>query len=215
MQEQDFSAFRELINNVADFYGKDVSPFAMDVWWGALRRFELVDVQRALSVYCQDPDRGQWMPKPADVVRALEGTGFSVAAQAWSKVDRAVRQVGPYRDVVFDDPIIHAVIADMGGWIALCNGTDEEWPFRANEFQKRYQGYSTMGGASEFPKYLDGISNAHNRIEGHSVEPPVAIGSKDAARLVYKHGVVGSSVAISHLVKAGELAKRVTEAEHE
>lgn len=33
---------------------------------------------------------------------------------AWNKVDKAVRQVGAWTSVMFDDALIHRVISDMG-----------------------------------------------------------------------------------------------------
>lgn len=194
MRENEFNEFRELITDVASFYGQKLSSFALDIWWNALRRFDLRDIRHALGLHCQDPDRGQWMPKPADVVRVLEGTRQDAASLAWSKVDRAMRLVGPYRDVVFDDPIIHAVLADMGGWIALSNVAENEWPFRAQEFQKRYQGYATRGGATEWPRVMIGLANARNRREGQVTEPPVMVGDHHKAMLVYRRGADGTAL---------------------
>jgi hypothetical protein len=30
-------------------------------------------------------------------------------------------QVGAYQSVVFDDPLIHLVLEDLGGWIKICS----------------------------------------------------------------------------------------------
>ncbi len=189
MQQRDFDEFRELMNAVYAFYGKDISPFALDVWWKALLRFDIGAIRNALSLHCQDPDRGQWLPKPADVVRLLDGGSGDRSLQAWSKVERAIRQVGPWQSVVFDDPVIHAVITDMGGWIQLCQVTDDELPFRANEFRKRYQGYA-LRGCDAFPKALTGIAEAHNRAHGCLTrhDEPLAIGDAGKCAMVFMSG---------------------------
>src|SRR6266850_1493447 len=98
------------MQGVHSFYGKDCSTFALDVWWAAMRPYDLSAVREALGRHCVNPDNGQWMPRPADVVRLTEGSTMDAAMTAWSKVDRAVRHVGCYRSVAFDDPLIHAVL---------------------------------------------------------------------------------------------------------
>ncbi|MBW2022943.1 MAG: hypothetical protein JRI51_08820, partial [Deltaproteobacteria bacterium] len=42
---------------------------------------------------------------------------------AWAAVIRALRQFGGYNSVVFDDPVITAVIkaGPWGGWTGLCS----------------------------------------------------------------------------------------------
>lgn len=106
-----------------------------------MKPFDLAAVKDALNRHCVNPDNGQFMPKPADVVKLLQGSSQDGALVAWAKVDRAVRQVGTYSTVVFDDPIIHRVVQDMGGWVALGDKREKEWPFVAKEFENRYRGY--------------------------------------------------------------------------
>ncbi len=56
----------------------------------------------------------------------LGGSTQDAALAAWSKVDRAVREVGPYQSVAFDDALIHRVLFEMGGWIPLGSKTEDE-----------------------------------------------------------------------------------------
>ena len=51
----------------------------------------------------------------ADILRMMQGTSLDSALSAWAKVDKAVRRVGTYETIVFDDEIIHRVIHDMSG----------------------------------------------------------------------------------------------------
>src|SRR5438132_401555 len=112
--------FQTLMQGVYDFYGKDLSKFALSVWWQAMRPYDFHAVTEALNRHCVNPDAGQFMPKPADVVRMMQGSTQDAALVAWSKVERAVCGVGSYQSVVFDDPLVHRVVYEMGGWIALC-----------------------------------------------------------------------------------------------
>jgi len=107
---------------------------------------------------------------------------------AWSKVDRAVRVVGTYESVIFDDALIHRVITDMGGWIQLGHKKEEEWPFVKNEFENRYRGYSLRQEKPEYPKVLIGISQSQNDQMGLSSNLPRLIGHPARAQLVFDNG---------------------------
>ena len=119
MNIDEFEKFHDGMVGVMSFYGKDLSRFALDVWWSALRNYDLAAVTQAFNRWLSNPDQGQFQPKPADVIKMLSGSTQDKAFAAWAKVDRAVRSVGAYASVAFDDPIIHRVIHDMGGWVGL------------------------------------------------------------------------------------------------
>ena len=177
MSENDFEEFCNLVSAVGDLYGKEQSRFALGLWWGALKSYDLNAVRDALSRHVSNPDTGQFMPKPADVVKMISGRTVDKALIVWSKVDKAVRQTGTYEDVVFDDPLIHRVICDMGGWIALGAKTEKDWPFVGKEFENRYRGYSTCGGIPEHENILVGIANAQNRQNGYCIKKPILLGN--------------------------------------
>lgn len=180
--------FFALLGDVHAFYGKDFSEFAGRVWWEAMKPFDLSAVADALNRHCVNPDSGQFAPKPADVVKMLEGSTQDAALVAWSKVDRAIREVGTYRSVVFDDPVIHRVVTDMGGWIPLGTKTEDEWPFVRNEFVNRYRGYRMRSETPEYLPVLIGISEASNQRQGLGFDAPMLLGEPEAAKAVLLGG---------------------------
>lgn len=189
MKATDRKLFAELMTGVYEFYGKPApSAFVLGVWWEAMRPFDLDAVRDALNRHCVNPDTGQFLPKPADVVRMIGGGTQDAALSAWSRLDRAVRQVGTFTSVVFDDPLIHTVIAEMGGWIALGTKTEDEWPFLRNEFVTRYRAQKLRGGWPAYPPVLIGIAEAHNATEGQRIAPPKLLGDPERARAVQARG---------------------------
>lgn len=187
-KQTDYVHFLELLCGIADYYGKSLSEGVQELYWQGLQQYDIGPVEKALWEHTQNPDNGQFMPKIADVTRNLQGRTTDQASLAWSKVDSAVRRVGTYSDVVFDDPIIHRVIADMGGWIKFGTMTDEEWPFTGNQFRTRYQGYKMRGEIPEYQPVLIGIANAHNGKEGFRTQPPMLIGNEVKAEQVMLAG---------------------------
>lgn len=170
--------------------GKGVTPAMLEMFWNALRAYQLDDIRRAFGLHAIDPDQGQFAPKPADLIRHMRGDTGSQAAVAWGKVERAVRMVGGDQTVVFDDPIVQQVLCDMGGWIDLCGTTEHEMSFRRNQFITLYRGYSTRGGVTHWPAKLAGRFEAGNRAEGYlaHIPDPLLIGDAEAARLVFERG---------------------------
>jgi len=137
---------------------------------------------------------------PADIVQMLQGTTVDSALIAWSKVDRGVRVVGPWRSVAFDDPLIHAVITEMGGWTALGNKEEGDWPFLKNEFSTRYRGYRSRSIVPDYPPVLIGMSEANNSKEGHQWnEPPTLIGNAKTAQNVMLLGTHKPMLAITRM----------------
>lgn len=199
MVEEDRKAFYALIGNVYAFYRVDCSPFALGVWWEACKGFDATAVHDALNRHAVNPDNGQFVPKPADVVKLIGGGTQDSSLVAWSKVDRAIRSAGPYRTVVFDDPIIHRVIEEMGGWPTLCHCDEDEYPFRAKEFQNRYRGFMTRGGVDEYPRSLTGISDAQNIAGGFRLEKPLAIGNPDKCAAVLRGGSESSTLSMKQI----------------
>lgn len=166
MVDSDKKEFFALVANVYGFYRIECTPFALSVWWEACKPFDFVSVKGAFNRHAVNPDNGQFLPKPADIVKLIGGGSLDGALIAWSKVEKAIRTIGPYQTVVFDDPIIHKVISDMGGWIKFGDFTEEELPFKAKEFENRYRGYRTRGAVENVPTKLIGLTDADRIAKG-------------------------------------------------
>lgn len=195
----DFKRFLTVLTGVADYYGKELSEGVIQLYWKGLEQYDIDAVEKAFWDHTQNPDNGQFMPKIADLTRAMQGRTQDQAAIAWSKVDKAVRCVGAYQDVVFDDPIIHRVVSDMGGWIWFCNQIEDEWPFVAMNFENRYRGYKLRGEKPEYAPVLIGIANAQNQRQGFSSNPPVLIGNQNQAKAVMLGGTSGPLLEMKQL----------------
>lgn len=199
MRPSDKPAFANLVTDVMAFYRQDTSPFALQVWWSACERFDLEQVSKALTKHAMDAERGQFAPKPADLVRMLQGTATDRAMLAWGKTLEAMQSVGAYTDVVFDDPAIHAVAEDLGGWIKMCRGELKELSYLQHRFCEAYRAYVGRG-EFEYPRRLIGDRSPDSEYMkvGRALPRPAIVGDKEKARLVYERGQLGGKVAISY-----------------
>lgn len=188
MTHEDKPAFAHLMASLGEYYGREISDGLIGMYWQGLQHYDLAAVKDAMNRHVANPDSGQWMPKIADISKMLAGTTQDAALRAWAKVDQAVRRVGTYRDVAFDDPLIHRVLHDMGGWVSLGTKNEDEWPFVAKEFENRYRGFKARSETPEYPPFLVGIAGIHNQQKGHESEPPMLIGNPTKAQEVMRLG---------------------------
>lgn len=194
MKQSEFDDFVDVMQLVSEQYGKKPSDGLISLYWQGLKGYEFNAVREAIGKHLSNTDTGMFMPKIADIIRMMQGTSLDSALGAWAKVDRAIRQIGQYETVVFDDAIIHKVLHDMGGWLSLGTKTEDEWPFVAKEFENRYRGFKSRNERIEYPAKLIGISEAHNVQEGRKVAQPMLIGDASKAQEVLQLGSSGGSL---------------------
>ena len=188
MKANEFKKFEIMINQTADLIGRPrLTEGAINLFFDFLKRYTFEQILQGLALHMNDPQKGQYMPKPADIIAALVGDPEALASQAWAKVNDAVTRTGAYESVVFDDPVIHAVISDMGGWMDLCRCQLEDYKFREHGFLKRYKAYLGRN-LGKYPKTLVGESEIYNRANGHEVRPPMMIGDPVKALEVQENG---------------------------
>lgn len=190
--------FAAILNAVmVGMYGKpELQRESLAMWFMALQRFELSEVRAALSRHVGDPDRGQFPPRPADIVRQIDGSNAGAAPIAWGKVVRAISQAGSYVNVVFDDAAIHAAIADLGGWPEICRTTNDELPFVQRRFESAYRSYRERG-AFDYPARLLGSHAISNASRGFDIGGSLLIGDPAACKLVQERGASGG-LRITH-----------------
>lgn len=208
MNTADKSRFVAVLTGIADYYEKTLPASVLGLYWEGLRAYDLAAIEKAMWEHTQSPDEaGRWMPKIADIKQKLEGRTQDQASIAWAKVDSAVRKVGTYRDVVFDDALIHRVISEMGGWIQLGSKGNDEWPFVAKEFENRYRGYRMRAENPEFPPVLIGLANSQNAVNGHKGQEPVLIGDTKKAQDVM---LLGTDKPLLRMQPLSDIGKAIS-----
>lgn len=201
MNDQDKVEFAKVWTAAYQMYSKEATKPVLSMAFNSLRNYSIEDIRRGLSAHMRNPDTGQYAPKPADVIKHIGGNSQSAAGEAWAKVDYAVRCVGPWRSVVFDDPKIHAALERLGGWQKVANTDGKEYPHLQNHFLKLYQGFTVQPPAT-FPCKLIGTAEHENSLSdsftrGRQLEEPALIGNPEKARSVYQGGSAQGVAQIS------------------
>lgn len=148
------------------------------LWLGVLENYPFEEIQNAFNRYLQTESR---MPLPADILKILRGSEDDLSLAALIKVEKAMSRHGSYATVVFDDPIIHAVVDELGGWIKCCHGTDKELTWWEKNFRERYRHHLRCGIPRDVTPKLLGILDETNLPHGATPQKPVVIGDYEKA----------------------------------
>ncbi|WP_315707566.1 hypothetical protein [Brenneria uluponensis] len=80
--------FAELMKATLSVYGKDSSKPVIRLYWNAVGSFDISLIRRALSQWITDPEQGRFAPKPADIIRNIQGImgrpSWISANEAWA-----------------------------------------------------------------------------------------------------------------------------------
>lgn len=162
----------------SDYYREKLSEGVINLWLTALSEFSIDDVSSAFGKWIGSSDR---MPKISNIVEIIKGSEEDRALAALIKVEKAMSRHGSYATVVFDDPIIHAVIDGLGGWIKCCRVTDRELTWWEKDFRERYRHHLSCGIPSDVSPKLLGILDETNLPHGATPQKPAVIGDYEKA----------------------------------
>ena len=176
MQQSDRANFGAMVTDALAYYKQDASNFALNVWWEGCKPFSYEQISKALTAHATDPDKGQFAPKVADIVRQLAGTKTDRSLVAWGMVHSAMSDVGAYQDVDFNDAAIHSAINDMGGWPKMCRTELSELGYLQHRFCESYRAYLAAGVTEKTPLIGDRGANELYLKRGLPLPQPARIG---------------------------------------
>jgi hypothetical protein len=176
METKDKKAFLAGLTVIAETVNRKLSKVLVRAYWSCLESYSFLEVQRAFEEILKNPNvkKHAYFPSPSDIIAIIEGDIGSKSLLAWTEVTKAIREIGHYDSVIFSDELIHAVISDMGGWIALCQHNEKELSFVQRDFERRYQVYCRKR-PKVLPHQLTGRIAHQNAVNGHAEYIPAAI----------------------------------------
>lgn len=145
MNDSDKKEFAMIMVGIAELYDRQFSKALAKLYFAALKDYSIAQVYEAVNAWVVNPEAGQFMPKPADIVRYFEGTKKDNEAQneiagqmQWSQVMKAIQQCGSYRTPTFRDIRTFNAVQLIGGYKSLCGLTEKDLEFKARDFVKHY-----------------------------------------------------------------------------
>ena len=159
----------------------------IEAYWKALVEYDIEQVEQAFGYAINNL---QWFPKPVELRKFIESGPGDVADIAMIQADKvvnAIRDVGYYSSVTFDDPVTMAVIKQgWGGWMKVCELRNDDIKWFRKDFVGIYKAYSNQG-IKQYG-HLVGYHEDHNLIKyPERVPEPVLIGDESKAQRVLTH----------------------------
>jgi len=168
---QDFGTIMRLL---AATYDKIATEDFIEAYWGALKDLRLVEVQSAAQAARESM---VYMPRPAHLRKLAkdEVEPGHRAAIAWRTVRKALSEQGTYCSVNFGDPVVHATIRNLGGWVALGQKDAKDFDiWTRKEFERIYLAIYATGVTEESGAYLTGITE-HENSGHHELKAPTVV----------------------------------------
>ena len=183
MKKEDIEKLGKILNVMGVIYERQVSKELIRIYFETLKEYDISEISRAFNLHIRDRERGQFFPKPADLLAQILADEGVLAILAWDKAYEGIKQGAYYDTMIFDDPVIHMTITQMGGWLEFSDLLIKDIPYRRAEFIKLYKHFQKH--PIDAPKRLAGFHEMNNRREGYLKdipEPLMITGDKKALK---------------------------------
>lgn len=163
MQQNDFSRFTRAYGAMEKAWEIEAGPERIKIAFMALRDVPIEAVEQGIWHIIGHRTTATKLPTPGEIREGAMGSAEDAATVALAKLEGAMREYDLYMSVIFDDPVIHRVVASYaGGWIGICElSRTDEWRFARQEFIKKYRAFADMP-QMETPTKLIGWNEASN-----------------------------------------------------
>ena len=177
MSELDKNLFQEYMTGLCEMYDKEASKSLMRLYYAVLRHLAPEQFEKGVETLLMRKTFNK-MPLPAEILEAVGGKPEDAALLALHKLEKAMQDYGAYESVMFDDPVIHAVVERVDwngerGWIGICHMPLDELKWWKKDFPKAYAAYQGQGVKTA--NALLGIHDAHNMGIVKGYEPKIRL----------------------------------------
>lgn len=148
MISQDQNKFKELITVMSETYGEEFTPAKLKLWWNLFKPHSIETFEQALFAHIACPDAGMFSPKPANLMKFINGTSKDQqqlvedrAGMAWQTVMGEISRIGSYATLKLEDKQALAAVKAIGGWKHICSLTTDQLVWAGKEFVSAYEQY--------------------------------------------------------------------------
>lgn len=175
MNDGDQDKFKSIMASIAGIYNCEFAIDQIKLWWNVFKNISIDNFEAAVYAHIADPDQGMFIPKPANIMRHINGTEKEnsqalddKAILAWAFVLKEISRLGSYRTFKSDDPAIISAIRDLGGWIKLCGATQNELTWIKKEFIGHYKALTNSGATGDSKPLLGREDLSKKKLESKS-----------------------------------------------
>ncbi|NCD35382.1 MAG: hypothetical protein EOL87_18495, partial [Spartobacteria bacterium] len=143
MTRQDVVRFASSLTAMAALYDKEPASQVVEIYFRALEKFTIDEVEQGISKACSTL---KFFPKPVELIDCITGGTGNLADKAMVEACRvleAIKNIGTYTSVCFDDPVTQAVIVQQfGGWAKFGDMLVDSEKWFIKDFSSGYQAFA-------------------------------------------------------------------------
>lgn len=170
---------------LAEAFGLSVTDARMDIYAEMLADLPIEKIKAGIITIIKTRTFAGNLPTVAEIREAIESEGVpleSRAAIAWDKAMYALHSHGTYQSIKFDDPLIHHIIVQWGGWTEFGDWPAEQTHWKRRDFIKLYEQYAKNGGLPEPRQHLIGEAEFENSVHSPGFIPATILVSGSTGR---------------------------------
>lgn len=84
MRTNDKTAFKDAVADMLSIYRVTLSAGVLDLWWNAIKDYNLTEIRAAIEARMKDPDAGRFCPVPADIIKAINEAAVDKTNLCWN-----------------------------------------------------------------------------------------------------------------------------------
>jgi hypothetical protein len=160
---------------LAEAYGLPISEARQQIYVEALMDLDPAKVKAGVGYIIKTRTFAGNLPTVAEIREAVQNSGKpmeSRAAIAWDKALYALHHIGTYESVAFDDPIIHHIIVQWGGWTEFGDWNADQTHWKRKDFIALYEAYARSGTLPDPNQHLIGLTEYENAKRGFLEKVP-------------------------------------------
>lgn len=179
MESKDKQVFVKTLTGIGELYDKKFTDTLASIYWEALKDLSLSDFLSAANRLVLT---AKFFPKPVEFRSQSVPDISAQAAIAYGKLEDAFYKYGVYASIVFDDPVVHAVVDNLGGWPTYCDTSNDGLTWYRKDFEKQYANLAPMvlSGKLRPPTVLHGVFASDDHATDNA-KTPVIIGGRQKA----------------------------------
>ena len=179
MKPEDRERFCVAMGTMAEVFQKKPSQSLAEIYFDVLKDMDIDTFEKACARLFNTRTITGTFPLVAEIREAAGGGKHALVLriqQAWDKFIYALRRHGYYDSVIFDDPIIHAILRSWGGWLEWSGNRDmddkeEDLKWVRKDFEKLYAALANREN-HEPPEVCVGFIEARNTRTGYTEHIP-------------------------------------------
>ena len=134
MNKSDRNKFLAILETLHTMHDKQGSKVLIDLYWSVMKPYSIEKFTTAVENHISDPDKGMFFPKPADLIKVMQGDTNKAASKAWQSVIRRLERLGDSKPFESSDTAVLEALGAIGGYNRLCTLTYTQ----INDLEKQF-----------------------------------------------------------------------------